>query len=115
MSSKNKTIVVILIIVAIAIIALYKISTKSVNSENTSKVPNLIGLSKKEAKDVLKNLNLEPQFFFELEPDKPDNWGNVVKQNPEAGALLPDNNIIELWISERLPLLYQDIKKAPVN
>jgi len=115
MSSKNRTIAVILVIVVIAIAAVYKISTKSVNSENTSKVPNLIGLSKKEAKDVLKNLNLEPQFFFELEPDKPDNWGNVVKQKPEAGALLPDNKTIELWISERVPLLDQDIKKAPVN
>ena len=115
MSSKNKTIAVVFIIVVIAIAAVYKISTNPATSENTSKVPNFMGLFKKDAKDILKNLNLEPQFFFELEPDKPDNWGRVVKQKPEAGALLPANKTIELWISERVPLLDQDIKKAPVN
>jgi len=114
-SSKNKTIVALLAITLLAIAFIYKFSTKVVNSENTLKVPNFIGLSKKEAKDVLKTLGLEPQFHFELEPDKPDNWGHVVKQKPEAGTLLPDNNIIELWISERVPLLDQDIKKVPVN
>lgn len=115
MSLKNKTIVTLLVFSLVAIALIYKLSMKAVNSENTLQVPNLIGLSKKDAKDILKNLNLEPQFHFELEPDKPDNWGHVVKQTPAADSSIPENKTIELWISERVPLLDQDIKKVPVD